>query len=198
MTIRQSILALLDQGPSYGYQLRAEFERRTGSAWPVNIGQVYSTLDRLERDGCIDRVGEDTGGHQIVAITDRGRSEVRQWLETPTPRPGTARDELAIKLALAITLPGVDIARAIQVQRSATLRTLQDLTATKRDDDPSSASELAWSLALDALIFQAEAEIRWLDHTEARLTRARAAGLEPLAMAAALPRGTSRRGAASR
>jgi DNA-binding PadR family transcriptional regulator len=189
MTIRQSILALLDQGPSYGYQLRAEFERRTGSAWPVNVGQVYSTLDRLERDGCVERVGEDAGGHQIVAITDRGRSEVRNWLETPTLRAGTVRDELAIKLAIAVTLPGVDIARAIQVQRSATLRTLQDLTATKRDDDPASASELAWSLAIDGLIFQAEAEIRWLDHTEARLTRARAAGVGPIAVTPVAARG---------
>jgi DNA-binding PadR family transcriptional regulator len=183
MTIRQSLLAILDQGPNYGYQLRAEFERRTGNVWPVNVGQIYSTLDRLERDGQVRRLGEDAGGHQYFEITNAGRAEVQHWLQTPTIRSRNDRDELSIKLAIAVTLPGVDIARIVQLQRAATLRALQDLTATKHDDgDPGSASELAWSLVVDALIFQAEAEVRWLDHTEARLSRALSAGVGPLGL----------------
>ena len=185
MSVRQSLLAILDQGPCYGYQLRQEFELRTGSTWPVNVGQVYSTLDRLERDGLIEREDRDEDDQNYYAITDAGRLEVAAWLGSPVERSAAARDELAIKLAIAVTLPGVDIAQVIQVQRSATLRTLQELTRTKATtDDPETSDELAWLLVVDSMIFAAEAEIRWLDHSEARLARAVKAGLTPLPLSA--------------
>lgn len=181
MSVRQSLLAILDQGPCYGYQLRQEFELRTGSTWPVNVGQVYSTLERLERDDLIQREERDADDQTFYAITDAGKLEVAAWLGSPVERSAAARDELAIKLAIAVTLPGVDIARVIQVQRAATLRTLQELTRTKAaTDDPETSDELAWLLVVDSMIFAAEAEIRWLDHSEARLARAVKAGLTPL------------------
>lgn len=191
MSVRQSLLAILDQGPCYGYQLRGEFDRRTGSTWPLNVGQIYNTLDRLERDGLVERadheaVGSETSGQIFYEITDAGRTEVAGWLGSPVERSATTRDELAVKLAIAATLPGVDIGQVIQVQRTATLRTLQELTRTKNaSGDPESAEELAWLLVADSLIFQSEAEVRWLDHSEARLQRASAAGLD-----AALPLST--------
>ena len=185
MSVRQSILAILDQGSSYGYRLRAEFERRTGSTWPINVGQIYNTLERLERDGLIVKGDTDTDGHVFYSITVAGHAEVISWLRSPVPRPATTRDELAIKLAVAVTLPGVDIAEIVRVQRMSTMTTLQQLTRAKNSgDDPESTDELAWLLVIDSLIFQAEAEIRWLDHSSARLARATARGLaanEPLA-----------------
>ncbi len=72
MSIRHSLLALLQDRPRYGYQLRIEFEDRTGSSWPLNIGQVYTTLDRLERDGLVRKDGADGEGHVIYSITPRG------------------------------------------------------------------------------------------------------------------------------
>ena len=178
MSIRQSLLAILDQGPCYGYQLRTEFDRRTGSTWPVNVGQIYSTLDRLERDGLVTKAEADAEGQIYYEITDAGSSEVADWLGSPVVRAAAARDELAIKLAIAVTLPGVDIAHVIQVQRAATLSSLQEYTRTKAaSDDPESAEELAWLLVIDSLIFAAEAEVRWLDHSESRLARAAASGL---------------------
>ncbi len=184
MSVKQSLLAILDQGACYGYQLKNEFERRTGSTWPLNAGQVYNTLDRLERDGLVE-IDPDTTDSQVrYLITDDGRAEVSGWLGSPIARVSAARDELAIKLAIAVTLPGVDIGRVIQVQRSATIRTLQDLTRTKSaTDDPDTAEELAGLLVIDSLIFAAEAEIRWLDHSESRLARASAAGIaRPIAL----------------
>jgi DNA-binding PadR family transcriptional regulator len=179
MSVKQAMLALLEQGPMYGYQLRAEFEQRTGSTWPLNVGQVYTTLSRLERDGLVEQVAGDlapTGereGHVVYRLTDQGRSEVSERFTTPVPRTQPPRDELAIKLALAVTVPGVDVATVIQRQRSATISALQDYTRLKRtaagSDDP---ADLAWSLVLDSLVFAAEAEVRWLDHCEARLRRA--------------------------
>jgi len=173
LSVRRSLLAILDQGPCYGYQLRAEFDRRTGSTWPLNVGQIYSTLDRLERDGLVTRDESTDDGQTYFEITAVGRAEVASWLSSPVVRSTSTRDELAIKLAIAVTLPGVDITRVIQVQRSATLRTLQELTRTKNaTENPESAEELAWLLVVDSLIFQAEAEVSWLDHSESRLARA--------------------------
>jgi DNA-binding PadR family transcriptional regulator len=105
MSIRHSLLALLQDRPRYGYQLRVEFEDRTGSSWPLNIGQVYTTLDRLERDGLVRREGDDGAGHVIYSITPSGRAEVGGWFASPTARTNPPRNELAIKLALALTLP---------------------------------------------------------------------------------------------
>ncbi|WP_434810844.1 PadR family transcriptional regulator [Microbacterium sp. bgisy189] len=172
MSVRQSLLAILDQGPCYGYQLRAEFDRRTGSTWPLNVGQIYNTLDRLERDGLVEKGEVDEQGHVYWQITDAGRTEVRTWLASPVERAQGTRDELAIKLALAATLPGVDVAQVIHTQRISSLRQLQELNRAKyAGSNPDGAEELAWSLVVDSMIFQAEAEIRWLDHTEARLAQ---------------------------
>ena len=172
MSVRNALLALLEQGPRYGYQLRAEFEDRTGGTWPLNVGQVYTTLSRLERDGFVEGQGADGDGHVVYAVTARGRDEVATWFSSPVPRTQPPREELAIKLALAVSVPGVDVGTVIQQQRSATMAALQDYTRLKRRASGDDPQELAWGLVLDSLVFNAEAEIRWLDHCEARLRRA--------------------------
>ncbi|GAA1898822.1 PadR family transcriptional regulator [Asanoa iriomotensis] len=171
MSIRHGLLALLERGPMYGYQLRAAFEESTGATWPLNIGQVYTTLSRLERDGLVRPLPENDGGQRPYELTDLGRAEIAVWFVTPISRTDRPRDELAIKLALALTTPGVDVRAVVQTQRTATIQTLQELTRLKqRSDDP---GDLSWRLILDAMVFQAEAEVRWLDHCEASLVRYR-------------------------
>lgn len=170
MSVRQSLLAILDQAPCYGYQLRAEFDRRTGSTWPLNVGQIYNTLERLERDGLVEKGDTDEQGHVYWQITAAGSAEVTSWLASPVERSGGTRDELAIKLAVAATLPGIDVTSVIQTQRRASLAQLQALNRAKyAGANPDGAEELAWSLVVDSMIFAAEAEVRWLDHTEQRL-----------------------------
>ena len=170
MSIRHSLLALLQDQPRYGYELRAEFEARTGAAWPLNIGQVYTTLDRLERDALVARDGDDGNGHVVYSITAAGRAEIREWFAAPVERNNPPRNELAIKLALAVTVPGVDIQAIIQGQRMASVRALQDYTKARRDMASNQrAVDTAWLLVLDSLIFQTEAEVRWLDLCEARM-----------------------------
>ncbi|GAB3145835.1 helix-turn-helix transcriptional regulator [Micromonospora sonneratiae] len=169
MSIRHGLLALLNRAPMYGYQLRTAFEESTGSTSPLNIGQVYSTLSRLERDGLVQSLPESEGGQRPYEITEAGRADLAVWFTTPISRTDRPRDELAIKLALALTTPGIDIQRVVQVQRTATMRALQEFTRLQsRDAKP---SDRPWLLVLDAMIFQTEAEIRWLDHCEASLTR---------------------------
>jgi DNA-binding PadR family transcriptional regulator len=171
MSVRQGLLALLEQRPMYGYQLRAEFESRTGATWPLNVGQVYTTLARLERDGLVEAADSDDEGHVFYRVTEPGRAEVATWFATPVSRTSPPRDELAIKLAMAVTVPGVDVRAVVQRQRTATIRAMQDYTRLKTQAGVDDPHELAWSLVLDSLVFAAEAEVRWLDHCEARLAR---------------------------
>jgi DNA-binding PadR family transcriptional regulator len=169
MSIKHGLLALLERGPMYGYQLRVAFEESTGGTWPLNIGQVYTTLSRLERDGLVQPLPQSDTGQRPYQITDAGRADLAAWFSTPIRHGDRPRDELAIKLALALTTPGVDVRAVVQTQRSATMRTLQEYTRLKaRADQP---ADLAWRLVLDAMLFQAEAEVRWLDHCEASLGR---------------------------
>ncbi|MGW6745731.1 PadR family transcriptional regulator [Streptomyces sp. NPDC055025] len=174
MSIRHGLLALLERGPRYGSQLRTEFESRTGATWPLNVGQVYTTLSRLERDGMVTQDGEDRAGHALHVITDAGRAELKAWFRTPVDRTSPPRDELAIKLAMAVGMPGVDIREVIQSQRRHTIQAMQDYTRLKAqalDAVPADRHEVAWLLVLEQLIFLTEAEARWLDHCEARLIR---------------------------
>jgi DNA-binding PadR family transcriptional regulator len=169
MSIKHGLLALLERGPMYGYQLRVAFEESTGGTWPLNIGQVYTTLSRLERDGLVQPLPQGDAGQRPYQITDAGRADLAAWFSTPIRHGDRPRDELAIKLALALTTPGVDASAVIQTQRGDTMRTLQEYTRLKaRAEQP---GDLAWLLVLDAMVFQAEAELRWLDHCEASLVR---------------------------
>ena len=168
MSVKNGLLALLAEGPAYGAQLKAGFEQRTGGTWPVNVGQVYTTLDRLERDGLVVAEEADADGRIRYALTVVGREEVSRWWSTPVDRGATPREELVIKLAIAITSPGVDSAAVAQAQRSATRHRLQQLTRLKQSIDP---ADLAWLMVVEHQLFAAEAEIRWLDQVEASVAR---------------------------
>jgi DNA-binding PadR family transcriptional regulator len=207
VSVRSGLMALLAEGEKYGAQLRSEFEGRTGGTWPLNVGQVYTTLDRLVRDGLVEQADEaDAEGRIAYRLTPAGRAELATWWTTPVDRTNTPRDELTIKLALAVTAPDVDVQRVVQAQRTATLRHLHDLTRLKREalGGGVGAAEgrgdegLAWLLVLENLVFAAEGEVRWLDHVETVLARggrtpasARTAGTAPPAPGppAALPTG---------
>ena len=169
MSVKHALLTLLDRGPMHGYQLRAEFEASTGATWPLNIGQVYSTLARLERDGLVSPVEGGDESQRLYAITEAGHDEVVAWFATPVAGE-PARNEVTIKLAFAAGTPGLDVAEVVQIQRRATIKALQDYTRARER----AGADLAWQLVVDSLIFAAEAEVRWLDHCETRLARAAA------------------------
>ncbi len=168
MSVRHSLLALLSGGAMHGYGLKTEFEAATGDVWPLNVGQVYTTLGRLERDGLVTAEAE-ADGQKVYEITEAGRDELRRWFDTPVPREVIPRQELAIKLVFAMRSGMADVTAVVQQQRVATVRALQDITRLKAAAE--SGGDMAWLLMLDALVFQAEAEARWLDMCEARLAR---------------------------
>jgi DNA-binding PadR family transcriptional regulator len=168
VSVRHSLLALLSAGPMHGYGLKTEFEAATGDVWPLNVGQVYTTLGRLERDGLVIAAA-DADGQKVYEITGAGRDELRRWYEAPVPREVIPRQELAIKLVFAMRSGVVDVEAIVQRQRVATVRALQDVTRLKAAAE--SSGDMAWLLMLDALVFQAEAEAHWLDMCEARLAK---------------------------
>ncbi len=171
MSIRNSVLALLAQGPRYGALLKTEFEERTGG--PLNVGQVYTTLARLERDGLVVGDGRpDDEGRIAYRLTETGRLEAKRWWSTPVDRPDPDRDELVMKLALAVADPTVDALLVIQVQRTATMQRLHELTRRKIQLEQPGATPSATPserLVLEHRLFTVEAELRWLDHVEATL-----------------------------
>ena len=118
MSVPHALLALLSEGPKYGLQLRQEFEARTGEVWPLNVGQVYTTLQRLERDGLVesDDTGQD-GPQKGFRITLQGEQELAGWLRTPPDLSSPPRDELVIKVLVALRVPGTDVHEVIQVHR---------------------------------------------------------------------------------
>ncbi len=188
MSVRFGLLTLLEREPMYGYQLRQEFEASTGSTWPLNVGQVYTTLGRLERDGLVEVTDAGDESQRVYSISDTGRAEVRNWFSTPVRHSSPPRDELAIKLALAVSTPGVDVRAVIQTQRTATVRSLQEYTRARE----AASDDLSWLLVADSLIFAAEAEIRWLDHCESRVARHRPTGSAAATQPAGEPQGATR------
>lgn len=170
MSVRHALLALLSEGPKYGLQLRHEFEERTGEVWPLNVGQVYQSLQRLERDGLVESDSDaDTGPQKAYRITADGRSELTTWLRTPADLGAPPRDELVIKVLVAIRVPGIEVRDVIQAHRRHVVELMQEWTRVKRDAGP---DDVSLALVVDAELFRLDSVVRWLDAAESRLRRA--------------------------
>jgi DNA-binding PadR family transcriptional regulator len=169
VSVKFGLLALLAEGPSHGYQLKTGFEQRTGSSWLLNIGQVYTTIQRLERDGLVEALGpsSEDADRREYRLTPAGRSRLDEWFTNPIVPEAPARDELTIKVLLAVAAEDVDVTALLQRQRRASIEQLQAYTRRKAKADPQ--RDVSFLLLLDALIFRTEAEIRWLDACDARL-----------------------------
>jgi DNA-binding PadR family transcriptional regulator len=174
VTVRHALLALLSEGPKYGLQLSQEFEARTGEVWPLNSGQVYTTLQRLERDGLVesDETG-DAGPQKGFRLTAAGSDELREWLRTPPDMSAPPRDELVIKMLVALRVPGVDLVDLVQAHRRHLVETMHYYTRLKED---AGENDLGLLLVADAELYRLDGVIRWLDAADARIKRLPAAG----------------------
>jgi len=180
MSVRHALLALLSEGPKYGLQLREEFEARTGEVWPLNVGQVYTTLQRLERDGLIESEDEaEPGPQKAFRITAGGQDELGGWLRTPPDLSSPPRDELVIKVLVALRVPGIDVPEMLQVHRRYLVELMQQWTRLKEDE---AEFDLGLALVVDAELFRLDSVVRWLDAAAGRIKRA---ALDPPAPATA-------------
>src|SRR5271170_5957549 len=193
MSVRHALLALLSEGPKYGLQLRQEFEARTGEVWPLNVGQVYTTLQRLERDGLVesDDTAED-GPQKGFHLTQEGADELALWLRTPPDFSSPPRDELVIKVLVALGLPGVDVHEVVQLHRRYLVELMQQWTRLKEDE---ARFDLNFALVVDAELFRLDSLIRWLDSADGRLKRAAMEGEMPETRAFPLPKARRKAGA---
>jgi DNA-binding PadR family transcriptional regulator len=186
MSVRHALLALLSEGPKYGLELRQEFEARTGEVWPLNVGQVYTTLQRLERDGLVESDdAADEGRQKGFRITEEGEAELATWLRTPPDFSSPPRDELVIKVLVALELPGVDVHEVVQVHRRYLVQLMQQWTRLKEDE---SRLDLSFALVVDAELFRLDSLVRWLDTAEGRLKRATADDAAPAQRPFPLPK----------
>ena len=179
MSVPHALLALLSQGPKYGLRLQSEFESRTGEVWPLNVGQVYTTLQRLERDGLVEVTGDGERSQKRYRITSVGERELSEWLGNPPDLVPPPRDELVIKVLVALEVPGTDVQEILQVHRRHAIEVMQRYTRVKAD---AAEGDVALALVADAELFRLEAIVRWLDAADVRLKQqppGRAGDLNP-------------------
>jgi DNA-binding PadR family transcriptional regulator len=166
--MRYPLLALLAGGPAHGYELKQRFESQFGGVWPpVNIGQVYTTLQRLERDGLVHGREVDQSSRparHVFEITEAGYRALSDWLEEPGPPP-RVRDELFLKLVLSRAAGVADPITLIERQRQSLLQELRDLNqvATQQGENAIAL------LLIDGTVLHLEADLKWLDMCEERL-----------------------------
>src|SRR5262245_53117490 len=166
MSVPYALLALLSEEPKYGLRLQNEFEARTGEVWPLNIGQVYTTLQRLERDGLVESDDEGERSQKRYRITPAGSKELVDWLRTPPELVPPPRDELVIKVLVALQVPGTDVHEILQVHRRHVIEVMQRYTQVKAG---AAEDDVPLALVADAELFRLEAIVRWLDAADVRL-----------------------------
>jgi DNA-binding PadR family transcriptional regulator len=165
MSVPLTLLGLLERGPSHGYDLKRDYDAYFGRGRPLRYSQVYATLTRLARDGKASPGAIEQGAgpeRRRYVITDEGAADVQQWLAEPVPPEPDLQSELFAKVVLAVML-GRPADRYLDVQRAAHLARMRELTTLKRDSD-----QLGVLLA-DHALYRLEADLRWIDHTAARL-----------------------------
>jgi DNA-binding PadR family transcriptional regulator len=176
VSVPHALLALLREGPKYGLRLQSEFESRTGEVWPLNVGQVYTTLQRLERDALVQSDGEGERSQKRYRITPAGVEELTSWLRTPPDLVPPPRDELVIKVLVALQIPGIDIHELLQVHRRHTIEVMQRYTRIKAE---AAEDDVPLALVADAELFRLEAIVRWLDAADVRLKQLPSLAREP-------------------
>jgi DNA-binding PadR family transcriptional regulator len=171
MGVREGLLALLEREAAHGYQLKTGFEAATGGIWSVNVGQVYATLDRLERDGFV--ASSEHEGQRSYRITPAGSQELGAWWDAVPGDDPPPRDELTVKVLLAIAHDREHALEVITHQRDSLLMLLQQRQRATVRRGSKGRDPLVDQLVRDALIVRAEADLRWLDLCEERLVAPR-------------------------
>jgi DNA-binding PadR family transcriptional regulator len=174
MSVRMGLLALLAEQPSHGYQLKAAFEARTGGVWSLNVGQVYTTLDRLGAEGLVEPMEIETAegegrDRRPWRITRDGKEALEAWFDEPAVEPVPAREEFLVKVLLAFGGSNAEALAIIDRQRVELYRLLQDARRAHPAPTGDATSDLAAVLMAEAVTSRREADLRWLDVCEAHL-----------------------------
>ncbi|MFF5228209.1 PadR family transcriptional regulator [Dactylosporangium sp. NPDC000521] len=165
MSVPLTLLGLLEREPSHGYDLKRDYDTFFGRGKPLSFGQVYATLGRLARDGKVVISDVEPGegpDRKRYVITDAGATEVDTWLAEPVEPEPHLQTVLFAKVVLSLML-GRSAEDYLDLQRSAHLRRMQQLTEIKR------AGNLVDAMLADHGLFHLEADLHWIETTVARL-----------------------------
>jgi|SRR5690625_3902434 len=160
MSVKHSLLALLYERPRHGYELKTGFDELVQDMWPLNTGQVYSTLDRLERDGLIESPGYDRKDRKLYVITDTGKENLWKWLQKPVER-SLLKDKFYFKYLCASHVQYEDKKSLIQVQKQTLIKDVLHLTHLKKKMKQSGNRTMR--VLIDGALLHLEADIKWLD-----------------------------------
>ena len=177
MSIKFAILGILAEGDLHGYELKTSFDEKVGDFWSLNYGQIYSTLDRLEKEELVthDRQAQDKRpDRKIFSITPQGRNELEKWLSTPVTKVRALRDEFFVKLVFMDKTNPCPILELIEKQKVLYLKHMNQLTHRKvaLKKEAKDLNALTTELLMDAGLFHAEADIKWLSLCEAKIKAA--------------------------
>ena len=166
--MRFALLALLAAGHDHGYALKRAFEERFGAVWPpVNIGQIYSTLGRLQRDGLVDcREVAQSGrpAKKVYRLTQLGRGELEQWSRQEAAGP-RLRDDFFVRLVLAPLAGTATVTELLEQQRLSYYQSLRDIDEELTEHEAGSMP----ALLLEGAALQVQADLKWLDLCEQSL-----------------------------
>jgi DNA-binding PadR family transcriptional regulator len=167
VTVSYALLGLLEGSTRHGYELKQSYDRRFGGAKPIRFGQVYRTLAQLERAGRVEVAGVEAGAgpdRKRYSITPDGVTDLDAWLGEPEEPQPQLQSVLFTKVVLAL-MSGRSAQDFLDAQRAKHLATMQALTAARR-----AAPSTQDALLADYQLFHIEADLRWIDHTESRLS----------------------------
>lgn len=176
MSVRHAVLGLLAEEPRHPYELKRAFDERVGSFWAVNYGQIYQTVDRLEQEGLVSgsQVAQrKRPDKRIFEVTERGLDEFGRWLSTPKTKARPLRDEFLVKLLFADLDSPQEVLHLVERQEEIYLEKMRTLTARKRilERSMDEGKGLAPRLLIEAALFHAEADLRWLEHVRLTLNK---------------------------
>lgn len=174
MSVKYAMLGILAEKDLHGYELKSSFDEKVGEFWSLNYGQIYTTLDRLEKEELVthDRQSQDRRpDRKIYSITGKGRKELDEWLSAPVKKVRALRDEFFVKLVFMDRDEPGPILELIEKQKALYLKQMNRLTQRKLalKKKPKDADALLTELLMDAGLFHADADIRWLDLCAAKI-----------------------------
>ncbi|MHB9114907.1 MAG: PadR family transcriptional regulator [Thermoleophilia bacterium] len=176
------------QGPQHGYELKTAMETDLISLSPLNFGQVYTTLDRLERDGFVAHhtvEQDERPAKKVYEITRAGRDELLAWMGSPSVPDLDLRNATFLKLVLVQSLDseidGPSPGEVLLVERRACFAKLHEVASARVELGRSRVGEggaVTSALLLDLAALRLEAFLKWLDRCEAALVAHAATRLE--------------------
>lgn len=177
MSIKYAMLGMLAEKDLHGYELKNIFDEKIGDFWSLNFGQIYSTLDRLEKEDLVShnrQIQERRPDRKIYHITPKGREDLERWLSTPVNKVRALRDEFFIKLVFMDKKNPAPLLELIEKQKALYLKQMSQLTRQKMTlkKNANNLDILVSELLMDASLSHAEADIKWLGLCEMKIKAA--------------------------